>query len=54
MTANVGEHRPTTAKHLAGKSKIGRTSLPYGRLAQGKSACFTRKKSQVQILHRPP
>ena len=25
-----------------------------GRLAQRESACFTRKRSQVQILHRPP
>jgi hypothetical protein len=25
-----------------------------GRLAQWESACFTRKRSQVQALHRPP
>ena len=25
-----------------------------GRLAQRESACFTRKRSQVQTLHRPP
>ena len=25
-----------------------------GRLAQRKSACFTSKRSQVQVLHRPP
>lgn len=25
-----------------------------GRLAQRQSACFTSKRSQVQVLHRPP
>src|SRR5207244_13143316 len=28
--------------------------LQDGRLAQRESACFTRKRSQVQTLHRPP
>ena len=28
--------------------------IEEGRLAQRESACFTRKRSQVQALHRPP
>ncbi len=42
------------SRSIHGRSRLCSHPYPRGRLAQGESASLTRKRSEVQILYRPP
>ncbi len=54
MTAARRGHAPPSPSGLGVAAGPGDIVSPLGRVAQRESACFTRKRSQVQNLPRPP
>ena len=46
--------KPRTPVRFRSPPRERRSMAAFGRLAQGESASLTRKRSEVQILYRPP